>query len=436
MTPSNPPGGPIYGVPPKNFRKYSPDGKLILWILWVFNKWLQGARGAGNATRKLFESYIMTNGEMNFERSVWDPSLYFYHDADGTSIEFTLHGDDGTGCANSITAAHRMKALLESKYPGAVKWWDEHGDMLGFAVKKTAIGTTITAPKHIEALHVFVTNDAAYKPTVPYTKDFMHLLPVAVPEPDTVEWHLFDARVHFMQESGGHIAHITKVRPDIVGAYNMVVRTSHAPCSLALKCMKHLIFYLIATIDIGITIARVPQATTATLVWPEALPSNYLLDVNAKPLQYHVVLDGQLGIDRSIASILHMLGGVAISAQAFRQHSIALSAHDTECFTAATGAAQAITIRGVLHELLTDPANRGDTNLQRLVEHTPHRQLRSGAQAIGLHRPPRPLYMREEVTDGEYAFYQCIGVTNPADVNTKVVTAKAFLAAHRYFMGI
>ena len=246
MTPCHPPGGPIYGVPPKNFRKHTPDGKLILW---VFNKWLQGARGAGNATRKLFESYIMTNGEMNFERSVWDPSLYFYHDADGTRIEFTLHGDDGTGCANSITAAHRMKALLESKYPGAVKWWDEHGDMLGFAVKKTAIGTTITAPKHIEALHVFVTNDAAYKPTVPYTKDFMHLLPVAVPEPDTVEWHLFDARVHFMQESGGHIAHITKVRPDIVGAYNMVVRTSHAPCSLALKCMKHLIFYLITTIS-------------------------------------------------------------------------------------------------------------------------------------------------------------------------------------------
>ena len=187
-------------------------------------------------------------------------------------------------------------------------------------------------------------------------------------------------------------------------------------------------------LDIGITIARVPQATPATLVWPEALPSNYLLDVNAKPLQYHVVLDGQLGIDRSIASILHMLGGVAISAQAFRQHSIALSAHDTECFTAATGAAQAITIRGVLHELLilqiVATPIFSDSSSTRLIANFEAALKRS------VYIARRVLYMREGVTDGEYAFYQCIGVPTPADVNTKFVTAKAFLAARRYFMGI
>ena len=201
--------------------------------------------------------------------------------------------------------------------------------------------------------------------------------------------------------------------------------------------MKHLIFYLIATIDIGITIARVPQATTTTLVWPEALPSNYLLDVNAKPLQYHVVLDGQLGIDRSIASILHMLGGVAISAQAFRQHSIALSAHDTECFTASTGAVQAIPIRGVLHELmlmqLVPTPIFSDSPSTRLVANYEAALKRS------IYIARRILYMREGVTDGTYAFYQCIkciGDTNPADVNTKVVSAKAILAARRYFMGV
>ena len=54
LTPCDPPGGPLYGMPPKDFRKQTPDGKQILW---VFRKWIQGARGAGNATRKLFESH-------------------------------------------------------------------------------------------------------------------------------------------------------------------------------------------------------------------------------------------------------------------------------------------------------------------------------------------------------------------------------------------
>ena len=44
--------------------------------------------------------------------------------------------------------------------------------------------------------------------------------------------------------------------------------------------------------------------------------------------------------------------------------------------------------------------------------------------------------MREGVTDRQYAFYQCIGDTNPAGVNTKAVTARLFIAARLYFMGV
>jgi len=167
-----------------------------------------------------------------------------------------------------------------------------------------------------------------------------------------LDWYAFDTRVHFMQECGGHVAHIIKVRPDSAGAYNMVVRTSHAPCILATKCLKHLVFYLIHTIDVGLTIPRPIGATIESLIWETSPPRDYLLDTKNKTLKYHVVLDGALGVDRSMSSILHMFCGIAISGQAFRQHSIALSAHDTECFTASTGAAQTIPMRGVLHELL------------------------------------------------------------------------------------
>ena len=49
LTDCNTPGGDLIGRPPKRFRKYTPEGREILW---VFKKWLQGARGAGNAARK------------------------------------------------------------------------------------------------------------------------------------------------------------------------------------------------------------------------------------------------------------------------------------------------------------------------------------------------------------------------------------------------
>ena len=430
LTPCDPPGGPLYGMPPKDFRKQTPDGKQILW---VFRKWIRGARGAGNATRKLFESHVMSNDVMQFERSVWDPSLFFYHGTD-FDVEFTLHGDDGTGSANSLEAAHKLKALLVAKYGDKVKWEDEHGDTLGFAVTKTERTTTITAPKHIEALKRFVANDAMYKPTVPYTKDFSALKPVDTPERGSVDWYAFDTRVHFMQECGGHIAHIVKVRPDCAGAYNMVVRTSHAPCILATKCLKHLVFYLIHTIDVGLTIPRPINVTIESLIWETSPPRDYLLDTKNKTLKYHVVLDGALGVDRSMSSILHMFCGIAISGQAFRQHSMALSAHDTECFTASTGAAQTIPTRGVLHELLILQVIAtpifSDSASTRLVASYEAALKRS------VYIARRILYMREGVTDGQYAFYQCIGDTNPADVNTKVVTARLFLAARLYFMGV
>ena len=236
-----------------------------------------------------------------------------------------------------------------------------------------------------------------------------------------------------MQEAGGHIAHIVKVRPDVAGAYNMVVRTSHAPCPLAPKCMKHLIFYLLHSIDVGLTIPRIPNTTVDMLEWEAPLPSNYLLDTKAKPLQYHVVLDGALGVDRSISSILHMWCGIAISGQAFRQHSQALCAHDTECFTASTGAAQAIPLRGILHEVgikqIVPTPIFSDSSSTRLIANFEAALKRS------IYIARRILYMREGMADNEYAFYQCIGDTNPADVNTKVVAARVFLAARLYFMG-
>ena len=426
------PGGDLIGRPPKRFLKYTPDGRPIYW---VFRKWLQGAKGAGSAARKGFEELVMNNKICPFSRSVWDPSLYIHHGDDGDDIEFTLHGDDGTGSANSEATAKKLENLLIGKYgDDKIKWEPDYTDVLGFAVKITDTKATFTAPKHIAALAKYVSTDAVYKPSVPYTKDFIDLKPIDIPEHGTVEWYNFDSKVHYMQASGGHIAHILKIRPDCAGAHNMVIRTSHAPCDLAIKCMKHLIFYLLETIDVGLTINIPKAATIDTLMYSAAVAKDHVLDtLKNKMLQYHLVLDGALGTDRSISSILHMFGGIAVSGQAFRQQSIAKNAHDTECFTASTGAAQSYALRGVLQEMkvlqLHPSPIYSDSASTRLVANYEAALKRS------IYIARRILFMREGVTEEDYSFHQCIGITNPADINTKVVSRILFLAARLYFMG-
>ena len=129
-----------------------------------------------------------------------------------------------------------------------------------------------------------------------------------------------------------------------------------------------------------------------------------------------------------------MFGGIAISGQSFRQASMAISAHDTECFTASTGAAQSYPIRGILQELKIlqiHPSpiftNSASTRLVANYE---------AALKRSIYIARRILYMREGVSENEYSFHQCIGATNPSDPNTKVVSRILFLAARLYFMGV
>jgi len=75
------------------------------------------------------------------------------------------------------------------------------------------------------------------------------------------------------------------------------------------------------------------------------------LDVKEAPLAYFVVCDGDLRTDRSVSGIVHRFAGAAIAVQSVRQHSIAIDAHSSECFTASTAACQAVAFRGMLTEL-------------------------------------------------------------------------------------
>ena len=138
--------------------------------------------------------------------------------------------------------------------------------------------------------------------------------------------------------------------------------------------------------------------------------------------------------DRSLSGILHMFAGACILGLSFRQHSTAQHAHDSECFTASTAAAQIIPFRGILTELgivqeVPTPLVV-DSRSTLLVA----RSKASMKKSIYLMR--RILFMQESIDDGEIECYSCKGKLNLADPFTKpIFEPTPFFLSRRYYMG-
>lgn len=136
-------------IPPQRFRRKTPEG----WdIYWKANKWLQGAKEAGRASRDKLDAILTNNPNTNtitFRISSWDPSLYIHHSDTFGTVVFCLHGDDGVGWSTTAQGSEALKLLLESNYP--ISWNNEWGDILGFEVtrNKEKGVTKITAKKAI-----------------------------------------------------------------------------------------------------------------------------------------------------------------------------------------------------------------------------------------------------------------------------------------------
>ncbi|KAL1530488.1 hypothetical protein AB1Y20_001390 [Prymnesium parvum] len=155
--------------------------------------------------------------------------------------------------------------------------------------------------------------------------------------------------------------------------------------------------------------------------------------VDNASLAYYVVCDGDLRIDRSVSGIVHKFAGAAVAVQSVRQHSIAIDAHSSECFTASTAACQAVAYRGILTELrisqeVPTPVYSDSRSTLMVAQN-------SAALRKSIFILRRILYMREAVDAGEVDFYSCAGGTNPADPLTKYVTKRVFLGARRFWMG-
>ena len=129
-----------------------------------------------------------------------------------------------------------------------------------------------------------------------------------------------------------------------------------------------------------------------------------------------------------------MLGGAAISAMSFRQHSIAPDASVAEIFAASTATTQAIHTRELLHEL----------GLQQLHP-TPIFADNSAINPLAQEgatpqRNPfvvrRTRYMQEQKAAARVAYHHIDGTINPADGFTKYIPRKQWAAQREYYTGM
>ena len=133
--------------------------------------------------------------------------------------------------------------------------------------------------------------------------------------------------------------------------------------------------------------------------------------------------------------MLHMFAGVAIQALSFRQHSIAIDAYASECFTLSSGAAQGMVFRGIFSELNIDQAVPtpiySDSRSAVLVS-TNEASLK---KSIYIAR--RTLFLRDAVDQGEFAVYTCQGRANPSNPLTKPdISVAEFRSTRSYYMGV
>jgi len=75
----------------------------------------------------------------------------------------------------------------------------------------------------------------------------------------------------------------------------MAARYAHAPCEQAGRCMKYVIFYLLATPELGLVFGVSDSTSSADLEWTQPPSHAASLDVRSPSLAYYVVCDGDLG---------------------------------------------------------------------------------------------------------------------------------------------
>lgn len=146
------------------------------------------------------------------------------------------------------------------------------------------------------------------------------------------------------------------------------------------------------------------------------------------------VTDGALDLtDRYQCGNIVRWASIAIAVVAYRQHSIAISAHDSECFSASGCTALAV----ISKERLESLGYPQPFPTPIFADSDSTRKVGSDSAAL-----KRSAYLRRHISfmlqaayERIVAFFRVKGRDNPADVLTKYVPKAAFFAFRRFIAG-
>ena len=178
-----------------------------------------------------------------------------------------------------------------------------------------------------------------------------------------------------------------------------------------------------------------PESTALSLTQRQQFPDGHKFDPTAPtPLFPFTVTDGALGAPRSQTGVINMFGGASVNTAAFRQHSIAINAYESEIFSATSGSAVQILIRNAAHSMgylqpIAAPMFSDSASTISVAEG-------EAAMRRSLYIRRRIFHLLHSVLIGEVKLYQVDGKSNFADPLTKCVTKQSYMWAVGYWMGL
>ena len=389
---------------------------------WKLLVHAQGTRPAAKEFRLDFTRRVASIG---FHPTFTDQCVYVHTSRSGV---FSLHVDDGLGWTTDPAIAAELRAFLDREYPGSkFAGWN---DYIGYEVRRNlgAKTTKVTAARLIHKLcDELLDGTYTHAPSSPSAPSIMKLTGEPAPEPSDPSHADYDLRRSKVRSALGSLIFITAIRVDARHATTRCCRHMATPSADVLAAVQHIMLYLRGSVDDGLTYhANAPLEQFA--------PDVGTFNLHVCRPHYHVITDANLETDRSVCGVIHMLGGAAISAMSFRQHSIAPDASVAEIFAASTATTQAIHTRELLHEL-------GLQQLHPTPIFTDNSAINPLAQEGATpQRNPfvvrRTRYMQEQKTAARVAYHHIDGTINPADGFTKYIPRKQWAAQREYYTGM
>jgi len=237
---------------------------------------------------------------------------------------------------------------------------------------------------------------------------------------NTPEQQRFATRYRSLLGSVMYLARFT--RPDILYAATALSRYGSNPGTAHMTMLKHLIRYLGATLDHGITYRR--HATTTVQTFSD---SDHAMDLDTR---------------RSTTGYIITFNGTAIDFGSNLQRSVSLSTTEAELYAASRAATQTIFIR----KMLQDFTQNGILSLPTPMPPTPlyiDNQstlaiINSHANAASIksrHIATRYFYIKELIEDGTFISQYVTSASNLADAMTKALSRIAFTRLRDLYMG-